>query len=404
MNRPAVRLLTAATLLALLPACGAHTLNGVAQTRAAGFTAAQAAPGQLIVRFKSQARQAILQNLGLRAVKKVAGLNAIVVKAADPVAATKALKADREVLWVEPNFIAKAIDVAPVRVALPLGVGARAGDELLGQLWGMAKIEAPAAWAITAGDRNVKVAVVDTGIDHKHPELAGRDDKGRDFINDDDDAMDDNEHGTHCAGTVAGGLNNGGVVGVAPNVSLLAVKVLDGEGSGTYEAVANGIIFAADQGAAVISMSLGGPAGSKVIEEAVNHARAKGALVVAAMGNENTEAPSYPASAPGVMAVGATTKTNQRSSFSNFGKHISVGAPGSDILSSVPGGKFDTFSGTSMATPHVAGLAALVKSRFPQATADEIKARIEKSADDHGAAGFDKQFGHGRVNARKALL
>jgi thermitase len=184
---------------------------------------------------------------------------------------------------------------------------------------------------------------------------------------------------------------------------LLAVKVLSNEGSGSYDGVANGIIFAADQGAHVISMSLGGPAGSKVIEEAVQYAQGKGSLVVAAMGNENTESPSYPASAPGVMAVGATTKADQRSSFSNFGKHISVSAPGSDILSTVPGGKLDTFSGTSMATPHVAGLAALVKSKFPQANAAEIRSRIEKSADDLGDAGFDKRFGHGRINARKAI-
>jgi subtilisin family serine protease len=103
------------------------------------------------------------------------------------------------------------------------------------------------------------------------------------------------------------------------------------------------------------------------------------------------------------MAVGATTKANQRSSFSNFGKHISVSAPGSEILSTVPGGKYDTFSGTSMATPHVAGLAALVKSQFPQLDAAGIRAKIEQSADDHGTPGFDKLFGHGRINARKAL-
>ena len=184
---------------------------------------------------------------------------------------------------------------------------------------------------------------------------------------------------------------------------MIAVKVLSASGSGSYEGVANGIIYSADQGAEVISMSLGGPAGSKVIEDAVNYAKSKGSLVVAAMGNDNSERPSYPASAPGVMAVGSTTSADIRSNFSNYGKHISVGAPGSDILSTIPGGKYATYSGTSMATPHAAGLVALVKSAFPKADAAELQSRVEKSADDLGDAGFDKYFGHGRINARKAV-
>jgi subtilisin family serine protease len=150
-------------------------------------------------------------------------------------------------------------------------------------------------------------------------------------------------------------------------------------------------------------MSLGGPSGAKVIEDAVNYARSKGTLVVAAMGNDNSERPSYPAAVPGVMAVGATTSSDTRSSFSNYGKHISIGAPGSDILSTVPRGGYKVLSGTSMATPHTAGLCALVKSQFPSFTADQIRAKIEASADDLGDAGFDKFFGNGRINARKAV-
>ena len=385
---------------ALVTGCG-RTAFPTAVTPGAGMVGAAAAPGELVVRFRGQERQALLQKLGLKTVKRVQRLDALVVKSADPAKAIAALKADPNVLYAEPNYIARAIATrGPVTTP---AFGVRGGDEMLAKLWGMAKIEAAAAWAVTPGSAKVKVAVVDTGIDHQHPDLVGRVDKGRDFVNNDDDAMDDNEHGTHCAGTVAAGLNNGGVVGVAPGVSLLAVKVLSGEGGGTYDGVASGIVYAADQGADVISMSLGGPAGSQVIDDAVKYARGKGSLIVAAMGNENTERPSYPASAPGVMAVGSTTSADKRSGFSNFGKHISVSAPGSDILSTIPGGKYDTFSGTSMATPHVAGLAALVKSQFPELKADEIRARIEKSADDLGEGGFDKQFGHGRINARKAL-
>jgi thermitase len=343
----------------------------------------------------------MLQSLGLKTIAKVNRLDAVVVKGADPKAALAKLKADPNVLYAEPNYIAKAIGMA--NPAPRLAFGAKQDDELLGKLWGMEKIEAAKAWAINTGSRDVKVAVVDTGIDYNHPDLAGRVEKGFDFVNNDEDAMDDQMHGTHCSGTIAAGIGNGGVVGVAPNVSLLAVKVLSSSGSGDYAGVANGITYAADHGAQIISMSLGGGSTAQVLEDAVAYAQSKGVLIVAAMGNNNSERPSYPAAIPGVLAVGATTVEEKRSSFSNYGKHISVAAPGSDILSTLLGGGYKSISGTSMATPHVAGLAALVKSAFPKADAAELRSRIEKGADDLGDAGFDKYFGHGRINALKAI-
>ncbi len=395
-------LLTSATIaLATTVGCGTSPTAPFAGART-GAMNAQAAPGELVVRFRNvQNRQALLQGLGLRTIGKVNRLDAIVVKGGDTQAALAKLKASKDVLYAEPNYIAKAIGTASAAPAL--GFRAKGEDELLGKLWGMAKIQAPAAWAVTTGSRDVKVAVVDTGIDYNHPDLAGRVEKGFDFINNDEDAMDDQMHGTHCAGSVAAGIGNGGVVGVAPGVSLLAVKVLSAEGSGDYAGVANGITYAADHGAQVISMSLGGGSTAQVLEDAVAYAQSKGVLVVAAMGNNNSERPSYPAACAGVMAVGSTTVQEKRSGFSNFGKHISVGAPGSDILSTLMGGGYTSISGTSMATPHVAGLAALVKSAFPAATAAELRTRIEKGADDLGAAGFDKEFGHGRINALKAV-
>lgn len=396
-------LLTSASVITLaLVGCGAapSALN-MAGARGGNFSA-QAVPGEVVVKFKdARSRQSLLQKMGLRTVAKVNRLGAVVVKASNPARAIAELKRDANVLYAEPNYIAKAIGLASA--APRMGFGVRSEDELLGKLWGMTKIEAAKAWAVTTGSPDVKVAVVDTGIDYNHPDFGGRVAKGFDFINNDDDAMDDHYHGTHCAGSVGAGINNGGVVGVAPNVSMLAVKVLSRSGSGSYAGVANGIIYAADQGSQIISMSLGGPAGSAVIEDAVKHAISKGSLVVAAMGNDNSERPSYPASAPGVMAVGATTSADKRSSFSNFGKHISVGAPGSDILSTMPGGKFRSLSGTSMACPHTAGLAGLVKSANPGFTAAQIQAHIEKSADDLGDKGFDKYYGHGRINAGRAL-
>lgn len=398
-----VVLLTAATVTAVAAAgCGVSP-NGV---RATGMTAgdfgALAAPGEVIVKFKdARGRQAVLQKMGLKTIAKVNKVDAVVVKTADAKKTIAALKADPNVAYAEPNYIAKAIGLESQAPAF--GFRTKGDDELLGQLWGMKTIDAASAWAVTTGSPDVKVAVVDTGVDHQHPDFGGRVAKGYDFINNDDDAMDDHYHGTHCAGSIAAGIGNGGVVGVAPNVSMVAVKVLSKSGSGSYAGVANGIIYAADSGAQIISMSLGGPSSSAVIDDAVKHAISKGALVVAAMGNDNSERPSYPAAAPGVMAVGSTMVGDKRSSFSNFGKHISVGAPGSDILSTVPGGKYKSLSGTSMATPHTAGLCALVKSRFPEFTADQIRAQVEKTSDDVGEAGFDKFFGHGRINAGRAI-
>jgi thermitase len=395
-------LLTSATIaLATVVGCGTNPTGNFAPDARTGATTAQAKAGELVVRFKSSQRaQSILQGLGLKTVKKVDRLEAVVVTGGDKTTMDK-LNADPNVLYAEPNYIAKAIALESQAPSFNFK-GTRGEDELLSKLWGMTKIDAAAAWQVSTG-KGVKVAVVDTGIDYNHPDLAGRVDKGRDFINNDNDAMDDQMHGTHCAGTVAAGIGNGGVVGVAPDAQLVAVKVLSRTGSGDYAGVANGIIYGADSGAQIISMSLGGGSTAKVLEDAVAYAQKKGCLVVAAMGNDNSERPGYPASLPGVMAVGATTSADVRSSFSTYGKHISVGAPGSDILSTLMGGGYKSISGTSMATPHVAGLAALVKATFPNADAAEIRSRIEKSADDLGDKGFDKYFGHGRINAAKAL-
>ncbi len=385
----------------VLAVWGCGQLGGPnAVQRVSNRVSARAVPGELIVKFKNvAARQAMMQKLGLRMVERVVGLEAFLVKAPDTASALKALQSDSTVLYAEPNYLARKFDA---RAALPQ-LGFESGDDMLGKLWGMKTIKAEQAWAITKGDPKVLVAVVDTGVDYNHPDFGGRVVKGRDFAYNDNDPMDDDSHGTHCAGTVAAGIGNGGVVGVAPEVGIFAVKVLDKDGGGTYAMVANGIVNAANSGAPIISMSLGGSASSKMLEDAVKYAQGKGALIVAAMGNESTEEPSYPAAIPGVMAVGATTIRERLAAFSNIGKHVSVSAPGENILSTTPGKKYDTFSGTSMATPHVAGLAGLVKSKFPQMNAEQLRARIESASDDLGDRGFDIRFGHGRINALNAV-
>lgn len=262
------------------------------------------------------------------------------------------------------------------------------------------KVGAEAAWDVTRGSSTVKIAVVDTGVDYNHPDLAGKVIKGKDFVTDDNDPMDENIHGTHVAGIAAASTNNGvGIAGLAPNVQILAERVLDAEGSGTLDDVAAGIRHAADSGAQVINLSLGGPIGSKTLEDAVNYASSKGSLVVAAAGNESTPVPSYPAYYEKAIAVAATDQNDQIAYFSNYGPWVDVAAPGVDLYSTVPGGKYESLSGTSMASPVVAGVAGLLASQGKDAA--QIRTALESTSDK--VTGSGTLFKHGRVNAGKAV-
>ncbi len=255
-------------------------------------------------------------------------------------------------------------------------------DPKWSQQWGPQKIKCVQGWDVMRGNTNTTIAIIDTGIDKTHEDLAGKVFGGHDFVNDDDDAQDDHGHGTHCAGTAAGITNNGiGIAGVAPNCPLMPVKVLSAGGSGTSEWVINGMIFAADNGAKILSMSLGSSGSSSGEQDAVRYAIGKGAIVIAAAGNHGTTALHYPAAYPECVAVASTTQSDTRSSFSAYGDWVDVAAPGSGILSSVPGNGYEAWDGTSMATPHVAGLAGLIKSIWPNATVAQLRAQIENNCD-----------------------
>lgn len=270
-------------------------------------------------------------------------------------------------------------------------------------LWGMRKIKADEAWDVTTGSTSIRVAIIDTGIDFSHPDLAGpRLINGFDFINGDSDATDDQGHGTHVAGTVGATLNNSiGVVGVA-QCQLLAVKVLDAGGSGSYSAVANGISFAVSNGAKVLNLSLGGPSPDNTLLTALNNAVASGRLVVCASGNNNGPI-LYPAAYANAFAVGATDSGDVRASFSNFGPQLDVVAPGSSILSTTMGGGYAAWSGTSMATPHVSGSAALLWSVNPSFSNAQVEGLLRSNADDLGAPGRDDLYGNGRINLQRAF-
>jgi subtilisin family serine protease len=289
-------------------------------------------------------------------------------------------------------------------------------DPLRNQQWALDKIEADAGWKVTRGAANVVLAVVDSGIDPNHPDLRDKLVKGWSAIGGSHNIRDEDGHGTHCAGIATAIAGNGmGIAGMAPNVKLMPIRVLDAKGEGEDKDIAAGVIWAANHGATVLSMSVGSYSSSRVLKEAIAYVQRKNVLVVAAMGNDGDSKPNFPAQLKGVMAVGATDSADRLADFSNMGNWISVTAPGVDILSTMPtypvtsnrDGASQGYSkddGTSMATPYVAGLAALVRSRWPELTGEQVRKTIEMTATDLGAKGFDTRFGHGRINARRALL
>ena len=281
--------------------------------------------------------------------------------------------------------------------------------------WGPQKIEANNAWNTTTGSHSVLVAIIDTGIDYTHPDLnANYIPLGYDWVNNDPDPLDDHGHGTHCAGIIAATMNNSiGIAGVA-NVSIMAEKALDAGGSGYEDGLANAIIDAVDQGANILSNSWGGYGISQLIYDAVKYAYAHGVLVVAAAGNDGWTQKPIPAGYAEVVAVTATDSADSLASFSNYGDWVEVAAPGVSIYSTLPtyhvtlndlgySMNYDYLSGTSMACPHTSAVAALIWSRFPNATRDWVRAQLRFTADDLGFPGFDEYYGYGRLNARKAV-
>jgi len=278
--------------------------------------------------------------------------------------------------------------------------------------WDKWVMYADQAWDVVGGSMDVKVAVVDCGVDWQHPDLAANfktGELGYDFIGNDNDPRPDDPgipesfHGTHVAGIIAATRNNGQGVAGWSLVQLLSLRVLNDSGSGTTDVVASGIRWAADHGARVINMSLTSSSSSTPMEEACAHAESLGVVVVAASGNEGQQAIGYPAALSQCIAVGASSADSRLASFSNYGPEQEVVAPGTTILSCVPGGAYGQADGTSMAAPQVAGVAALLLARNWGLNASEVRAAIDASAVDMGAAGRDVQYGYGLVNAKRAL-
>lgn len=266
--------------------------------------------------------------------------------------------------------------------------------------WGISRIGADKVWSSGSGS-GIKVAVVDTGVQKDHPDLVSNLLVGYDFVNGDSDANDDNGHGTHVAGITSSSFNQAGVVGVGHSAKILPVKVLNAQGYGYLSDVAKGIYYAADNGARVINLSLGSPTDSLILKDAVNYAANKGVLVVAAAGNDGGAPCSYPGAYTNAVCVVATDKNNLLASFSNIGGELA--APGVYNYSTYIGSTYKYLSGTSMATPHVSGAAALLMSICTTCSTSEIRTLLRESAIDLGEVGKDILFGYGLIDLTTAV-
>ncbi|HDS44745.1 MAG TPA: PKD domain-containing protein [Methanomicrobia archaeon] len=274
--------------------------------------------------------------------------------------------------------------------------------------WGVARIDADVVHAGGNTGEGIKVAILDTGIDYTHPDLAANYAGGTDCADKDDDPMDVGGHGTHCAGIVAAALNDAGVIGVAPGAELYAVKVFTDSGGGSYSDVISALEWCIENDIQVISMSFGSSyrSGDPGIEPWINAAYNAGIVLVGAAGNDGNrfatgDSVIYPARYSNVIAVAATDRYDKRASFSSTGPAVELAAPGVAITSTVPGGAYEAWSGTSMACPHVAGTAALVIGSGITDN-EAVRLCLQATAEDLGAAGKDNLYGYGLVDAEAA--
>jgi thermitase len=354
-------------------------------------------PGEILIKFKSGASpasvRAALSAQDARAIGEIPALDVqrLRVPEEQELAIIASLQHHPLVEYVEPNYIIHAV-LTP-------------NDAYFSShQWNLSKIGALQAWDVTTGSSDITIAIVDSGIDLDHPDLSGKIILGYDYVNEDWDPDDDYGHGTHVAGIAAAWTNNTiGVAGVSWGARLMALKVLNAGGTGSYDDVASAVTYAADNGAKIINLSLGGGSDSETLRDAVIYAHNKGCVVVVATGNDNGPV-LYPAKYTEAFAVAATASSDQRYWLSNYGPEVDIAAPGVSIYSTHFGGGYTYKSGTSMATPHVAGLAALVWSACPGYTNDQVESRIEATAADLGVTGWDQYYGHGRIDAYAALL
>jgi len=367
-----------------------------------------------------EAIEALVKKYGLSILYKDDDLKFAVVKVEEgkELEMINKVKNEPGVVYAEPDYIVHVTSIP--------------NDPYWPDQWALTRIKCPKAWERCTGSKDIVVAILDTGVDYEHEDLSanmwhnpgeipdnGIDDDGNGYVDDyygwnfvdnNGDPMDECHffqigHGTQCAGIVAAVMdNNIGIAGIA-QVKIMAVKVLGGDGSGSWSDVIKGIEYAADNGADVISMSFGSPQYSRAVERVCQDAWENGVILVAAAGNEGKDSVEYPAAYDTVIAVGAIDCNRKLCVWSNYGEKIELVAPGESVITtflypsnkSVP--KYGFFDGTSAATPIVAGVAALAKALHPDYTNQQIRELLRQSADDLGPLGKDKYYGYGLVDA-----
>ena len=368
-------------------------------------------PGEVVVQFRAGARgRDVAAARGLAVVAELGvpgrGVPSLVSTAGRPVDQVLAeLRTDPAVEYAEPSYRLQVLNEGSVTA---VGVN----DPLTAGQYSLDRMRIRDAWSIETGGSGL-VAVLDTGVQGDHPDLTGRVMPGYDFVNDDSNAADDNGHGTWVAGIIAANANDGyGVAGISWTDKILPVKIMDENGTGNTSDLIAGIRWSADQGATVINMSVGGFPYSQAVQDAVNYAWNKGAVLVGAAGNNNREESFYPASLVNVVSVSASQSDDEFSHWSSYGAAVDVSAPGSavqttncvaSICPNPEWGSHTYISGTSFATPNVAGVIALIRARYPTYTPAQVVSRLTSTVDDLGYAGWDNRFGLGRVNAYRAV-
>ncbi len=396
-RRPPLAALVAAIALGVL----ASIPGGPVRVESA-FAAAPG--GRLIVTWREKA-PATLAIAGVADVRASAsnGRRSVVVARGDnaPELAARLL-ADPRIKSVVPDARLAVAD-------WPLDVPDPNDSLWLGAQGDMRRIGMPEAWPVTTGSTSVIVGVLDTGYEGTHEDLVTVPTVfPYNVRTGSTNVADGYGHGTHVAGTIAAGTNNlVGVAGIAPGVTIMPVKVMDSNGQGYWSDFLDGVDYAVANGASIINLSLGGSGLSSAqisaFQPTFTAARAAGVLVIAAAGNNDNNLPFYPASFGDVVSVSASTNWDTKASFSNYGPSVDISAPGLAITSTYRNNKYKEMSGTSMATPHVVGLAALIRSLHPEFGVAEVETALKATARDLGAPGRDDIFGHGRIRAPEAL-
>ncbi len=354
--------------------------------------------GEVLVKFKPLTTAGAIRSLGISVLESNPKLQVYRVSVPEGKSVQQYIKEitnNSSVQYAEPNYIVKAFSTIP-------------NDPSYSLQWGLPLIKAPEAWDITKGDASVVVAVIDSGIDTTHPDLKNKYSGGWNFYDGDNNVADVTGHGSHVSGIIAAETDNGiGIAGVSWRSIIMPIRIMDSAGTSDSVKLANGLHYAADHGAKVINMSLGGADFSQTVADAVTYAHNIGCVMVAASGNENHAPVCYPAAFPEVIAVSAVDYVGSVTSYSNIGPEIAVCAPGGDIsnqiYSTIRNSAYGYEYGTSMATPFVSGLAALLFSKYPGITKDRVVYAITSEAENPHGKIHDNYYGWGIINMAKSL-